>query len=58
MEFEITRMELQPNAYGQNDIIIKQVKVTDDDGNYIKFAKLNEQLLDALKEKKLIHVKQ
>ena len=51
-------MELQPNAYGQNDIIIKQVKVTDDDGNYIKFAKLNEQLLDALKEKKLIHVKQ
>ena len=58
MEFEITRMELKPNAYGKSDIIVKQVKVMDDEGNYIKFAKLNEQLLQALKEKKMIYVKQ
>jgi len=50
MKFEITRMELVRNSFGKNDIIIKQVKVLDDKGKYVKFAKLNDALLEAIKE--------
>ena len=50
------RMELVPGEYG-NDLLIKQVKVTNDDGKYIKFAKLNKALIKALKEKGTISVK-
>lgn len=57
MKFEITRMELKENEFGKNDIIIKQVKVMDDNGKYIKFAKLNEVLLSVLKEKGTIAIK-
>lgn len=57
MKFEITEMELQANKFGKNDIVIKKVKVMDDDGNYIKFAKLNEALIDAMKSSELISVK-
>ena len=57
MKFEITRMELQANEFGSNDIVIKQVKVMDDDGKYLKFAKLNEALIDAIKQSKVISVK-
>lgn len=49
-KFEITRVELVKNSFGKNDIIIKQVKVMDEKGKYIKFAKLNESLLKALQE--------
>ena len=50
MKFEISRIELQENEQGKNDLIIKQVKVSTDAGKYIKFAKLNNELLKALKE--------
>jgi len=50
MKFEITRMELVRNSFGKNDIIIKQVKVLDDKGKYVKFAKLNDALLEVIKE--------
>jgi len=57
MKFEINRIELKENEFGKNDLLIKQVKVLDDDGKYIKFAKLNEALLKALKESKNITIR-
>lgn len=50
-------MELKENEHGKNDILIKQIKVMDDNGKYIKFAKLNEALLQALKESESITIK-
>ena len=57
MKFEITRIELKENEFGKNDLIISQVKVMDDNGKYIKFAKLNEALLKSLKESETITIK-
>ena len=57
MKFEITRMELKENEFGKNDILIKQIKVMDDNGKYIKFATLNEALLNALKSSESITIK-
>ena len=57
MKFEISRMELKMNEHGKNDILIRQVKVMDDDGKYIKFATLNEALLKALKQSETITIK-
>lgn len=56
-KFEITRIELVKNSFGKNDLIIKQVKVLDENGKYIKFAKLNEALLNALKESENVTIK-
>jgi len=55
--FEISRLELVQNDYGKNDIIIKQIKVTDENGKYVKFAKLNQALIDAIKQKGTISIK-
>jgi|TARA_R110000796_G_scaffold86364_4_gene186917 hypothetical protein len=52
MRFELTTAELKKNSFGKNDILISKVKVTEDDGTFIKFAKLNQALLDALKKTK------
>jgi len=52
MIFELTTAELKENSFGKNDILISKVKVTEDDGTFIKFAKINEALLDALKKSK------
>jgi len=57
MKFEITKIELKENDFGKNDLIISQVKVMDDNGKYIKFAKLNEALLKSLKESETITIK-
>lgn len=57
MKFEITRIELKENEFGKNDLIISQVKVMDENGKYIKFAKLNEALLKSLKESETITIK-
>lgn len=57
IRFEITRIELVKNSFGKNDLVIKQVKVLDEKGKYIKFAKLNEALLKALKESEFITIK-
>lgn len=48
--FEITTMQLQKNRFGENDIIISKVKVMNENGKYIKFAKLNEALIAAIKD--------
>jgi hypothetical protein len=55
-EFEITRIELKKNEFGKNDLLIKQVKVLKD-GKYVKFAKLNDELVKALKESGTIKIK-
>ena len=57
IRFEITRIELVENSFGKNDLVIRQVKVLDEKGKYIKFAKLNEALLKALKESEFITIK-
>ena len=57
MQFEITRIELVKNEFGKNDLVIKQVKVLDKDGKYIKFAKLNEALLEAMKIVESVSIK-
>ncbi len=55
--FEISRFELVKNNFGKNDILIKQVKLLDENGKYIKFAKLNEHLIEAIKKKGFITIK-
>jgi hypothetical protein len=57
MKFEISNIELKPNNFGKNDLIISKIKVMDDNGKYIKFAKLNESLLKAIKESGVLTVK-
>lgn len=57
MKFEITKMKLRKNKYGKNDIAISMIKVMDDNGKYIKFAKLNEALISALKEAGSVSIK-
>ena len=54
MKFEITTIELKENNYGKNDLVISKVKVMDDNGKYIKFAKINKELLKAMKESNCI----
>lgn len=56
-KFEITRCELVKNSFGKNDLVIKQVKVMDKNGKYIKFAKLNDALLKALQNSKTVSFK-
>lgn len=58
MKFEISNIELKENSFGKNDLIISKIKVMDDQGNYIKFAKLNESLLEAIKENGVLTLKQ
>ena len=57
MKFEISRIELKENEFGKNDLVVKQIKVLDDNGKYIKFAKLNDALLSALKEAGTLTIK-
>ncbi len=57
MKFEISNIELKENNFGKNDLIISKIKVMDDNGKYIKFAKLNESLLEAIKESGILTVK-
>ena len=55
--FEFTRMELQKNELGKNDLLIKQVKLMDENGKYIKFTKINEEFIQALKENGIVEIK-
>ena len=56
-KFEISTIKLQVNEFGKNDIIISKVKVMDENGKYIKFAKINESLIQALKDAGCITIK-
>ena len=57
MKFEITTIELKENSFGKNDLVISKVKVMDDNGKYIKFAKLNEALVKAMKIEGVVSIK-
>lgn len=55
--FEISQMELVSNEFGKNDIVISKIKVLDKNGKYVKFAKLNKELIKAIKQKGILTVK-
>ncbi len=48
MKIQIVSAELIPDKYGKH-IKITKIKVIDENGKYIKFAKLNGELLEVLK---------
>lgn len=43
-QFEITRYDIAKDVRGDDKIVIEQVKAMDENGKYIKFAKLREVL--------------
>ena len=51
-KFEISRIEITENGF-----LIKQVKVMDSYGKYIKFGKLNESLLMHIKQAGVLTIK-
>lgn len=50
MKLQFTTIELIPAKFNSNNILISKVKVLDENGKYIKFAKLNKELLKVLKD--------
>lgn len=48
-KLQFTRIEKTPDKYG-NNFVIKQIKLMDKNGKYIKFAKLSDELLEILQE--------
>lgn len=56
MQYEIVTIKTKVNEFGKNDLIISKVKLTDDSGKYIKFVKLDEELIEEMK-KNPIHIK-
>jgi hypothetical protein len=48
-KIQFTTIKKQPDKYG-NNFVISKIKLMDENGKYIKFAKLNEVMLDVLKE--------
>jgi hypothetical protein len=57
LNFELTKVDLKKNEFGKFDLLISMVKVLDENGKYIKFAKINEDLLSALKQKGTVKIK-
>ncbi len=57
LKFEFTTIELQENEFGKNDLIISKIKVMDENGKYIKFAKINKELIQALKNAEYVTIK-
>jgi hypothetical protein len=57
LNFEFTTIELEKNKHGKFDLLISKVKVLDEKGKYVKFAKINEHLLSALKQKGTVKIK-
>ena len=58
LDFEITSLELKENKFGKNDIVIDKVKVLDSTGKYVKFAKLNDSLIEAMRGRGVLTIKQ
>jgi len=57
LNFEFTIMRLKRNSYVKNDLMISQIKVTDNEGKFIKFAQINDALLTALMSKGTVKIK-
>jgi len=49
IKLQFTTIELVPAKFNSNNILISKIKVLDENGKYIKFAKLNNELLGLLK---------
>jgi hypothetical protein len=52
MKLQIAKAELVPDKFGKH-IEIKMVKLLDDNDKYIKFVKLNEDIIEVLKSVKI-----
>ena len=57
LNFEFTTIELEKNKFGKFDLLVSKVKLTDENGKYIKFAQINEELLKAIKTKGVVTIK-
>jgi hypothetical protein len=57
LNFEFTIMNLKQNSYGKNDLVISQIKVMDENGTHIKFAQINDELLNALMNKGTVKIR-
>ena len=53
MHLKIKRLDKQETQYG-NDLVIKMVSVYDNQGKWIRNVKLNDALIEVLKEAKII----
>lgn len=47
-KLQISRIEKVPDKYG-NHLAIKQIKLMDEDGKYIKFIQINDTTIEILK---------
>ena len=56
--FEISRWELRENRHGKNDLVIRQVKIIDEQGKFIKLSKINEELKAEMEAAPFILIKQ
>jgi len=52
MYLQIKRIETEETPYG-NDIVIKMIQLREDDGTFIKNVKLNDELIQVLKNSKI-----
>jgi hypothetical protein len=53
MHLKIKRIEKQETKYGF-DLVVKMISIYDNKGKWIRNVKLNDELIDALKEAKII----
>ena len=57
LNFDFTTIELKENRFGKFDLLVSKVKVTDENGKYIKFSKIDENLLKDLIAKGFVTIK-
>lgn len=57
LNFDFTTIELKENKFGKFDLLVSKVKITDENGKYIKFSKIDEDLLKDLIAKGVVTIK-
>jgi hypothetical protein len=57
LNFEFTIMNLKQNSYGKNDLVISQIKIMDENGTFVKFAQINDDLVNALMNKGTVKIR-
>lgn len=55
--YEITTMALQKNKWGKNDIIVSKVKKIDENGRYVEFSKIDENLMRELRTAGIVTIR-
>lgn len=53
MHLKIKIIEKQETKYG-NDLVVKMISLYDNKGKWVKNVKLNDSLIDVLKESKIV----